>query len=83
MDYYRERHGEVDFIVHVGPQRYLPVEVKYQRRISGSDFSALRKFAERFKKSTQPILVTKSWADFGERENSTLLPLPMFLLLFD
>jgi len=83
MDYYRERHGEVDFIVHVGPHRFLPVEVKYRNEIKAGDFSGLRKFTSKFKQSTQPIMVTKHWSDFGKRENAFLLPLPMFLLLFD
>ncbi len=32
MDYYRDRNGEVDFIVHVAPKRYLSVEVKYRKK---------------------------------------------------
>lgn len=83
MDYYRERHGEVDFVVHVGPRRFLPVEVKYRNEIKTADFSCLLKFAQKFKHSRQPIIVTKRWDDFGKRHNTVLLPLPMFLLLFD
>lgn len=83
MDYYRERHGEVDFIVHCGPHRYLPVEVKYRNEIKAGDFAGLHKFRGKFKQTAQPIMVTKNWSDFGKRENAFLLPLPMFLLLFD
>ncbi len=83
MDYYRDRHEEVDFIVHCGPHRFLPVEVKYRNEIKTSDFRGIRKFTAKFKQSAQPIMVTKRWADFGKKENVFLLPLPMFLLLFD
>lgn len=83
MDYYRERHGEVDFIVHVGPHRFLPVEVKYRNEIKAGDFASLHKFSAKFKQPTQSIMVTKHWSDFGKRENAFLLPLPMFLILFD
>jgi predicted AAA+ superfamily ATPase len=83
MDYYRERHGEVDFVVHIGPRRLLPVEVKYRGEIRATDFSSLQKFTSTFKQSGQPLMVTKRWDHFGERENAFLLPLPFFLLLFD
>lgn len=83
MDYYRDRHEEVDFIVHCGPHRYLPVEVKYRNEIKAGDYNGLRKFVLKFKHTTQPIMVTKSWNDFGKKKDVFLLPLPMFLLLFD
>jgi len=83
MDYYRERHGEVDFIVHIGPQKFLPVEVKYRNEIKPGDFAGLQKFTNKFGFSSQPIMVTKNWSDFGKREYMFLIPLPYFLLLFD
>lgn len=83
MDYYRDRDNEVDFIVHCGPNKYLPVEVKYQNSITSSDVVALRKFVQKFRVSSSPIVVTKRWSDFGERDSAFLLPLPLFLLLFD
>lgn len=83
MDYYRERHEEVDFIVHCGPHRFLPVEVKYRNEIKPVDFSGVKKFNAKFKQSTQPIMVTKRWSDFGKGEEVFQLPLPLFLLLFD
>jgi predicted AAA+ superfamily ATPase len=83
MDYYRERHGDVDFIVHVGPHRYLPVEVKYRNELKHSDFDGVNKFAAKFTESMQPLMVTKNWTDFGSRDNAFLIPLPLFLLLFD
>ncbi|MBI3194541.1 MAG: ATP-binding protein [Ignavibacteriae bacterium] len=83
MDYYRDRHEEVDFIVHVGPHKFLPVEVKYRNEIHTDDFNGLKKFGQKFGVSAQPIMVTKRWEDFGKRENAFLLPMPLFLLLFD
>jgi hypothetical protein len=83
MDYYRERHGEVDFVVHIGPRRYMPVEVKYRNTISGADFIGLQKFVAKFKESVQPFMITKNWSDAGKGDHATLLPLPFFLLLFD
>ena len=83
MDYFRDRHTEVDFIVHCGPHRYLPVEVKYRNEIKDVDFAGLNKFKDKFKKTAQPIMVTKNWSDFGIREGVFQIPLPMFLLLFD
>ncbi|MEK7671746.1 MAG: ATP-binding protein [Bacteroidota bacterium] len=83
MDYYRERHGEVDFVVHVGPKRFLPVEVKFRNEIKYQDFEGLRRFVHKINHSVQPLMITKQWKDFGNRENAFLLPLPLFLLLFD
>ncbi len=83
IDYYRERHGEVDFIVHIGPHQFLPLEVKYRNEIKTGDFVGLKKFTAKFKQATPSIMVTKHWRDFGKRENAFLFPLPMFLLLFD
>jgi hypothetical protein len=83
MDYYRERGGEVDFIVHTGPHRFLPVEVKYRNQFSEQELQGIRKFVARFPKSGSPIIVTKLWSDFGQHNTGFYIPLPMFLLLFD
>jgi predicted AAA+ superfamily ATPase len=83
MDYYRERHGEVDFVVHTGPRQFLPVEVKYQNQINERDFQVLERFVAHYPKSAQPLMVTKKWADFGKHGNAFCVPLALFLLLFD
>jgi predicted AAA+ superfamily ATPase len=83
MDYYRERHGEVDFIVHCGYRKLLPVEVKYRKTIKENDFTGIRKFMERFHSQVQPMVVTKDWSNFGKRNDCFLIPLPLFLILFD
>lgn len=82
MDYYRDRDGEVDFIVHVGERRFLPVEVKYREQIRPADAAGLRRFSER-RRTGLPLLVTKRWEDFGAGEGHFRLPLALFLLMFD
>lgn len=82
IDYYRERVGEVDFIVHVGPGKYLPVEVKYQEEIRESDCRAVRNFQRRFSSMTG-IIVTKRREDFGPRDDLFFLPFLLFLLMCD
>lgn len=83
LDYYRERDHEVDFIVHVAPNRYLPVEVKYKNQIKSSDLKGLRHFVTKSGKAAQPLVVTKRWEDFGTTNDAFQIPLPLFLLLFD
>ena len=83
MDYYRERNGEVDFIIHVSPKRYLPVEVKYRNKIEKSYLTGIYNFVKQHPKSAQPIVVSKQWADYGAKDKLFYIPLPIFLLLFD
>lgn len=83
MDYYRERDVEVDFVVHVAPNKYLPVEVKFQNQIDPRDFRGVTSFLGRFPKSANPIVVTKQWNDYGNRPYGFCFPLPLFLILFD
>lgn len=83
MDYYREGDGEVDFVVHVGPRTYVPIEVKYRERIDPSQLHSVRNFAAKYSKGNIPIVVTKRWERFGNHEGIFYIPLPLFLLLFD
>ena len=83
LDYFRGRGGEVDFIVHVAPNRYLPVEVKYKNTIRNEDFDGLRTFRRKFPRSLRPIIVTKRWESFGQISDGYCIPLPLFLLFFD
>lgn len=82
IDYYRERDEEVDFIVHTGPRKYLPFEVKYRDSISDDDLRPIRNFLKRF--TTVPgIVVTRRPEDFGKRGDLFFVPLLHFLLMFD
>ena len=82
ISYWREKSAEVDFIVHTGARKYLPVEVKYKEDIGTAELKTLRNFCARLKRSTG-IVVTKNWEDFGMRDRLFYMPLPHFLLLFD
>ncbi|MBI5598290.1 MAG: ATP-binding protein [Deltaproteobacteria bacterium] len=82
INYFREKASEVDFIVHAGAGRYLPVEVKYKNAIKDIELRAIKNFCKRFKCATG-IVVTKEWTDFGKKDNLFYMPLPHFLLLFD
>lgn len=83
VDYYREKVGEVDFVVHVGPGAYVPIEVKYRTSVAPTDWQGIRHFCRRYAKRATPLIVTKSWEQFGRLEDAVLIPLPLFLLLFD
>jgi predicted AAA+ superfamily ATPase len=82
LDYYRDSAGEVDFIIHIKPQQYLPVEVKYRDNVQDSDLRGIRSFVRRFR-APVGIVVTKRPSDFGRRDGLFFLPLLHFLLLFD
>lgn len=82
IDFYREKDEEIDFIVHAGAGRYVPIEVKYRNKIAGKDRKLLGKFVRKYPKSAQPIIITKHWEDFGYKENVFHWPLPLFLLMF-
>ena len=81
VDYFRERMEEVDFIVHIQPQTYLPIEVKYRNSIQAGDLQALGAFSRRFD-CAKPIVVCKKAEDFGRHIHAFYLPLIQFLLLF-
>ena len=83
IDYFKDRDGEVDFVVHLGGrQKYAPFEVKFREEITGDDLKSIRAFGRRF--GTLPgIVVTKRRADFGKRDDLFFLPLLQFLLMFD
>ena len=86
MDYYRDRDKEVDFIVHLGPRKHFPVEVKYRNQLKSSDFRGIEAFIKKCPTVVSPVIVTKNWADLGfrRRDNNIFhIPLILFLLLFD
>jgi len=82
IDFYREKNEEIDFIVHAGAGRYVPIEVKYRNKLSYADGKLLGKFVRKYPKSALPIIITKHWEDFGYKENVFLWPLPLFLMMF-
>jgi len=83
IDYFRDRAGEVDFIVHVGGRwKYIPFEVKFRDEIAEDDLNPVRSFCRRFHVGPG-VVVTKHRDDFGNREGLFFLPLLQFLLMFD
>ncbi|MBI2368842.1 MAG: ATP-binding protein [Deltaproteobacteria bacterium] len=82
FDYYRERDEEVDFIVHLGPRKYLPFEVKYRENTTEGDLRPIRNFMRRFR-APLGIVVCKRAEDCGPRDGLFLIPLLHFLLMFD
>jgi uncharacterized protein len=82
IDFFREKDEEIDFIVHAGAGRYVPIEVKYRNKIASKDSKLLDKFIRTYPKSARPIIITKHWEDFGYKGNVFLWPLPLFLIMF-
>lgn len=82
IDYYRDRDGEIDFIVHTRPQRYAVVESKYRESIDDSDLRTVHNFVRRFG-TTAGLVISKRREDFGLQGDILFLPLLHFLLLFD
>jgi predicted AAA+ superfamily ATPase len=47
LTHYRERQEEIDFVVTLGPNRFLPIEVKFGSKGEGTD--CLERFLENFR----------------------------------
>jgi len=69
--------------VHTGAGSYWPIEVKFQENIVPGDLKGNRSFSKKYKGSVG-LVVTKKWEDFGKKSDEYfLIPLPLFLILFD
>ncbi len=82
IDFFREREEKIDFIAHVGSGRYLPIEVKYRKNIGPKDLKMLHKFVKLYPNSAQPVVVTKSWDQFGYINGVFHWPLSLYLILW-
>jgi hypothetical protein len=85
VNYYREKNEEVDFILHLGASRYLPIEVKFRNVVNKGDLQVVERVNERYKFGSG-LVVTKNWEESTAIEKSRKLiyiPLPYFLLWFD
>lgn len=80
LDYYRQKDEEIDFVVHLQPGSYLPIEVKYREVIPDTELKAIRGFARR--NATWGIVVTKDQRGSGV-DGLGRIPLLEFLLAFD
>jgi predicted AAA+ superfamily ATPase len=80
LTFYKDVKREIDFVVHLGGKRYLPVEVKY-RQIP-DDLPAMERFLEEYDQSFG-IVVTKSFYTPSAPSGKILfIPLSVFLLFF-
>lgn len=78
--YWKNRH-EVDF-VYDDSKRVLPVEVKYQRNVSGADLNGLREFME-MENLNSGIVVTKDTFKKEElwKKGRRIMFIPLWLFL--
>lgn len=79
LSYYKDAKREVDFVVHVGGKRYLPVEVKYRESVD--DLAAIKYFIEKHDQRFG-IVVTKDFIKTQDEKSLLFIPLPIFLLFF-
>ena len=79
LTYYKDAKREVDFVVHVGGKRYLPIEVKY--RDTMDDLGAIKYFMEEYNQKFG-IVVTKNLVKYPEEKKLLFIPLSVFLLFF-
>lgn len=79
LAYYKDARREVDFVVHVGGKRYVPIEVKYRETID--DLAAIKYFLKEYGQ-TFGIVVTKHMVKMPEEEQLLFVPLAIFLLFF-
>lgn len=79
LAYYKDARRELDFVVHVGGKRYVPIEVKYRDTID--DLSAIKYFLKEYGQ-TFGIVVTKDMVKAPEEQRLLFVPLAIFLLFF-
>jgi len=79
LTYYKDAKRELDFVVHVGGKRYVPIEVKYRDAVD--DLSALHYFLKEYGQSFG-IVVTKDMVKAPEEQRLLFVPLAIFLLFF-
>ena len=79
LAFYKDARRELDFVVHVGGKRYLPIEVKYRDKVD--DLEAIKYFMKEYGQAFG-IVVTKEFFKAPEEKNLLFIPLSIFLLLF-
>jgi predicted AAA+ superfamily ATPase len=68
---------QLDFAVRIG-EKYMPVEVKYQNRISADDSKPMIDF-QKAGKATSGLLLTKD--SLGEKSSHVEIPVHLALLM--
>lgn len=72
---------EVDFVAEDPLGQVIPIEIKFRRRLSGSDFHGVRVFMRRFK-SRYGLVVTRDTYDWKTDDRILCVPLLDFLCAF-
>jgi predicted AAA+ superfamily ATPase len=80
LSYYKDVKREVDFVVHVGGKRYLPVEVKYRDEVD--DLASIKYFIEKFNQKFGIVVTKQFFKPQPEEKNLLFVPLSVFLLFF-
>lgn len=75
--YWRTKKHEIDFVMRT-PDFYVPIEVKYQKTINKSDYSALFSFPGN-ESRYRGLLVTRETLDI--HRETTAIPVPILLTL--
>lgn len=79
LSYFQDSGREIDFVVNLGRNRFLPIEVKYRNK--NMDASALDFFMKKYKQEFG-IVVTKHYTISPDNNRILSVPLPIFLLFF-
>src|SRR3989338_1902801 len=78
LTFYKDTKREIDFVVHLGGKRYLPVEIKYSEK--PDDLPAMERFLQEYNQSLG-IVVTKDFYKPSKPSGKVLfIPLSVFLL---
>ena len=80
LAFYKDARRELDFVVHVGGKRYLPVEVKYRDTVD--DLAAIKYFMKEYGQALGIVVTKNVFKKVPEDKNLLFIPLPIFLLFF-
>lgn len=80
LTYYKDAKREVDFVVHVGGKRYLPIEVKYRDEVD--DLASIQYFIKQFNQRFGIVVTKQFFKPQTEEKNLLFVPLSIFLLFF-
>ncbi len=88
LSYYKDKKGEVDFIVTTGPGQFYPFEVKYRNQIKDSDLLSIFRFMVQMKRPFGFVIGKTREALTGisqefRQKTVVFFTLAEFLILFD
>lgn len=80
LSFYKHKKMKVDFVVNLGGNRFLPIEVKYRDTLD--DIAPIKHFIKKYSQRLG-IVVTKHFPKNREENELIFVPLPIFLLFFE